>query len=284
VAELITERSGQAKAPGPHHHQTEIQILTGARHMPPKNLAHGDRVDITIPGSGGAERAPSFTRYVPKLSAVAASSAPATIGRPGAPNPAFVRNTITVNRGIIRVRNLVTWDAGGFPLSGNRGNDPAQPVEIKFLGSEVRGHMANECVLEVLDADSAQISASDADVRGNHKAHGAPNPYTSDDTLEILISNFEFQRRKPVPWGMDFQWLFMAAGYQAVQLPGNELAEFKRFGQAYDRELFDEDQRTLLPLDPVGLPFPYLVGEARAPLTALSEVDARPICVPGDGE
>ena len=58
-----------------------------------------------------------------------------------------------------------------------------------------------------------------------------------------------------------------------------------------DPELYDEDRRTLLPTD-TGLPFPYIVGGVSgvsgsglaAPLSALSEIDCRPLCVPGDGE
>jgi hypothetical protein len=284
VAQLITEPAG--KASGPHHHQTEIQILTGRRHTPPQNLNHGDHIDVAIPGKGTVTKSISFERFVPKLSEVAANSNNASIsgGPKGPPNAGFVRNEITVNRGIIRARSLVTWDSGGFPLSGSAGEQASQPAEVKFLGSTTHGYMANECVLEVLDADSAQISASDRELQGTHQSVRAPNPHTSNDTLEIVVSNYEFQRRKPVPWGMDFQWLFMAAGYGTVDLSGDELTRFKAFGAAYDRELFDEDRSTLLPLDPVGLPFPYLVGEPKAPLTALAEPDARPVCVPGDGE
>jgi hypothetical protein len=109
--------------------------------------------------------------------------------------------------------------------------------------------------------------------------------------VEILVNHFEFQRAKPVPWAMDFQWLFLAAGYNPVNLSGRELAEFRRFASSYDPDLYEEDRRTLLPTD-TGLPFPYIVGGVSgvsggglaAPQSALSEIDCRPLCVPGDGE
>jgi hypothetical protein len=253
--------------------------------MPPRALDLKANIDITIPGDGEVMKSRSFEAHVPKLSAVAAKSNNQAIRGGRAPDDGFVRNVITVNRGVIRARNLVTWDSGGFPLAGRDPADrPSEPAQVKFLGSEVSGHMANECVLEVLDQDSAKISASDKELQGTHESVRAPNPHTSNDTLEILVSNFEYQRRRPVPWGMDFQWLFMAAGYAAGDLSGRELDDFKAFGRRYDVPLFEEDRRTLLPLDPVGLPFPYVIENATTPLSALAEPDSRPICVPGDGE
>jgi hypothetical protein len=283
VAELISEPS-TAKPPGPHDHQAEVQILTGDRPGPPTRLNRGDRVEITVAGKGAVARAQSFVDHVPRLSAVAARSEYPNLRRgPTLPrNADLVRNTITVNRGVIRARSLATWDVGGFPLSGATGAAPAQLVDIKFMGADVRGHMANECVLEVSDADAVRVDANEPALRGEKRPIRAPNHHTSGDSVDILIDNFEFQRAKPVPWGMDFQWLFHVAGYEPVDLSGDELARFRQFASAYDAALYDEDRATLLPTDPMGHPFPYVVGNPSAPLRALSEWYSRPICVPGE--
>lgn len=284
VAELITEPDKQP--PGPHHHQTEVQILTGERAAAPRNLRRGQRIDITIPGKGEVTRSPSFVEHVPKLSAIAARSSDPSLqkGPTGPRNSDYVRNTITVNRGTIRVGHLVTWDEGGFPIGGKSGHLPAQPVEVKFLGSEFAGHVANDCVLEVLDADEADVSGPAKALVGRHRSKRAPNPYTASDSVEILVTNFEFQRARPVPWAMDFQWFFLASGYAPVNLSGTEFTQFRQFASGYDHALFNEDRATLMPNDPMGLPFPYLTGNPRIPLKPLSEIDSRPLCVPGDGE
>lgn len=285
VAELISEPD--SKTPGPHHHQTEIQLLTGERATVPRRLGRGDRIDITIPGKGEVERSASFVAHVPRLSEIATKSTDPSLqkGRNASGNPGYVRNTITINRGVIRVKNLAMWDEGGFPIGGKPGERPVEPAEVKFLGSTVQGHMASECVLEVSDADEISVSGgSDKEIGGRHRSARAPNPYTSSDTVELLVSNFEFQRRRPVPWAMDFQWLFLAAGYSAATLPADEFARFRQFASTYDGALFDEDLATLLPDQTRGLPFPYIVGAPRMPLKALAEIDNRPLCVPGDGE
>ena len=137
VAELITEPTGPSGPPGPHHHQTEIQILTGVRHVPPTPLPHGRRIDITVPGKGAVSRSRSFEAHVPKLSELAG-------GRPrGSQNRDFVRNTITVNRGVIRVRNLVTWDSGGFPIAGNAGETAAHIYGLKVLSRQIEDRPDN---------------------------------------------------------------------------------------------------------------------------------------------
>ncbi|HEX7121633.1 MAG TPA: hypothetical protein VF178_04615 [Gemmatimonadaceae bacterium] len=284
VAELISEP--ESATPGPHHHRTEIQLVTGERALPPRPLKRGERIDITIAGKGQVERAASFRQHVPRLSRIAAESADPSLRKGPAPsgNRDYVRNTVTVNRGVIRVKHLATWDEEGFPIDGKPREQPPQPAEIKFLGSAVQGHMAGECVLEVLDADEIEVSSSDREIGGRHRASRAPNPHTSANGVEVLVSNLEFQRAKPVPWAMDFQWLFLAAGYSAGSLPADEYARFRQFASAYDAALFDEDRATLLPDEKQGLPFPYVVGAPSMSLKPLAELDNRPLCVPGDGE
>jgi len=212
------------------------------------------------------------------------------------------------------VRNVVIWDASGFPLvAGPNGTLPATAAPLKFVESEVQGHMANECVVEILDADSVNISKfEDLDpkreqdltgrvpipgqsVNGTHRPPGSGNPITSPNTIEILINNYEYQRIKPTPWGLDFQWLFLRAGYPLVNLSGTEFTNLDTFGRTgYEpgvppnQTLWKQDRDDLLPNEAEGLPFPYAIRSQLTPLTKLpprlppTEIDARPVCVPGE--
>jgi hypothetical protein len=284
VAELISPDYAEPR-PGdrqhPHHHQSEIQVLDGTGPSAPRPLRRGDVVSINAPKDTNYQTSPSFDQYVPSLREIAAHSDQMSARAKGPWNDAYLRSTVIINGGLLRVRSVVTWDASGFPLDGGRhGNSPARPGELKFLGSDLQGNMANEVVVEI---DAASVKIDGAPV----KQSGKPNPYTSSDGVEILINNFEFQRTKPTPWGIDFQWLFMRAGYAPVNLDGAEYARFTAAANKYDGKLWDEDRTTLLAKGPgEALPFPYLVANRLTPLTPLmtpkpaAEIDSRPVCVP----
>jgi len=287
IAELISERTpiGKEPSPGRNAHDAEIQILEGGNkgQLVPKTIAHRATVRMDIPDGVGVTPAPSFDAHVPSLAQLASKANLPEVK----PDPAYVRNTIIVNRGIIRVKDVVVWDAGGFPLTGKMGDVASSPAEVKFMACDSQGHAANECVLEVPDddADTVVISGTDPALKGRFKSVRRGNHRTQENTLEIRISNYEFQRRYPVPWGMDFQWLFARAGYGRIPLPAGEFNAFDAFGTAYDKarggHLYAEDRATLLPTAE-GLPFPYLtLNNPLTVLKPLTEIESRPVCVPG---
>ena len=291
--------------PGLNDHEAEIQVVTGedARQLVPRGLRHRTRIDITISGADGARRSPSYDEHVPVLSVLAArTNPPLQRVDPPADNPLpdnpddadrrldwrYIRNVVTVNRGLLRVKDVVIWDEGGFPLPGAGagviGTQPAAAALVAFAGAKFGGHAANECVLEVPDTDIAEIrSPGNPEIARKYQSMRQRNQRAQSNTTDILIRNYEYQREKPVPWGLDFQWQFAAASYNTLEFTDADLAEFRRIGTNFDPRLFDEDVSSLLPGN-TGHPFPYIVsvGDSR-PLRPLNDIDSRPVCVPGDG-
>ena len=293
VAELISDPKRKKQPGGPHAHRAEIQAITasGEGSHGPKRMFDKARVDMMITGGDPVSRSPSFKQYVPKLADLVARGTTDHVLRlrKGDPDSNFVRNTIVVDRGQIRVKDVVIWDAGGFSLDGENGDGvlPSVPTKLKFLGSRVSGHMANECVVDLPDVENLTIDSPDQpNLHQDYPAaaHGAKDK-RGFDTVEILITNYEPQRAKPTPWGMDFQWLFAAAGYNTADLTGdNEFREFMKFAEQYHKELFDEDWRELMERGPFGRPFPYVASENLfSRFTPINDIDSRPVCVPGDG-
>jgi len=315
VAELISEpvdrTHPQGVPPGQDDHEAEIQIVTGAnvQQLLPQGLTREARVDITIPDPPAGtvptfdrviRRAPSFDAHVPKISRLARQT-PEPL-RPGQPDNRYVRNTITVNRGVIRVKDVVIWDEGGFRLTptpppGNIlpadiGLVPATAAQVKFMAVEVRGHAANECVVEVPETDIVVLeSQAHPQLSKKYQSVRKRNQRAQNNTIDILFRNYEYQREKPVPWGMDFQFFFARLGYGTVDLDAaGELTTFDTNGRRYDPRLLADDRRSLLPVND-GHPFPYIISEnslgklvpLHPPVPSTStDIDSRPVCVPGD--
>jgi hypothetical protein len=316
VAELISDGGVKdQKPPHPHHHQAEIQILTGNGPVGPKPIVRGSTIAIRAPADAKdnnvVRRSPSWENFVPKLANVLRQD------RTRTKDDNYLHSTVVINGGMLRVRNVVIWDQSGFPLEPGvlNGTGPATPAELKFLGSDVRGHMANECVVEILEANTVAIEGykemkeeeetrltgrkPDKDpgrsVNAGHEVRGEGNPFTSPDTVEILINNYEHQRLSPTPWGMDFQWLFRRAGYSPINLSGGEFNDLRDFvadfGQPNQegKRPWQEDLDTLLPDPGSGFPFPYIIRNGLTPLKPLgrstsTEIDSRPVCVPGEDD
>jgi hypothetical protein len=286
VAYLINDAES-AKTRPEHDHDTEVLILTGeerGNELVPKILTRDATLDITVPGPKGARPSTSFRQHVPDLGAVIEKATPAirNAGR-RAPNIGLIQNMVTVDRGIVRVKDVTVWDQGGYPLSGDSaeiGERATSPVAVKFMGSTVRGHIASNVAVEI-DAEEVQL-VCDHDNRFNVPKRGSANPtdtHILPGTVEIRITNYE-RAGKPTPWGLDFQWLFQAAGYNEADLGGTEFEAWVVAGRAYDSKLFDEEREMFLRDGTVGRPFPYI--ESTDSLTLLHPLTNPPrylICV-----
>ena len=270
-----------------HNHRTEIQILTGAEKgtdLLGNFITPRATLDIIAPGTKGVVPSPSLRNHIPDLAAIVEKATPAIrdAGR-GDPDTKIIQNRITVDRGIVRARNVTTWDQGGhpYPLSGKRDEIGAQAdllAVLKFMGSSVEGHVATDVVVEI-DVDSVELQCDhDKRFRGGRKGSDNPSdPHMPPRTVEILVTNFEPVTATPIPWGLDFQWLFEAAGYNEADLASSEFDEWVNTGRAYDSVLFDEERTMFFGADGTkGRPFPYL--RSAADLTPLQPL-TRPLNV-----
>ena len=299
VAQLIDDKS-MSGSMSAHAHQAEMQVLTGkmGQSLVPVPLERGVAIELTADGEEYVKAAPSYRQYVPKLSTIAG-------GRFSLSNPRndnFIRNRIIVNRGTIRAKELVTWDAGGYPLDGSPGTgaNVVAPVNVRFMFSGWARAVASECIIDIEEESGLSISGDrvTAEVADHDDQHVPP------DTVEILITNLPPQRRKPVPWSVHYQWLFKAAGYEPASFDQSELAEFMGSAWAYAKNRANanpENQRAKileflgadLPFlsDGTALPFPYLsmprsLADESEALDALAAPAAdpwnRPLCPQGD--
>jgi hypothetical protein len=261
-----------------HRHESEIQIYSrttaGDDYSEYGKLARGTtkpgNIDITFPGivPRPVKRADSYKDYCPKLSAVMHDLSDTHYGSPHRHDDrdvmdSFVPNTITVHGGTIRTRALVTWDAGAFPLpqEGSVGVETEVPAEVKFVGSKARGFMASECIIDVPNAEQADVDGRvaglpkkvrDGNGQGKHSLRVPPN------TVEILVTNFPPQREKALPWSAHFRWMFEAAGYLPIRLDEDEFAGFAAFAGHYDPGALREDATLLRDANGNGFPIPYL--------------------------
>lgn len=298
-----------------HRHESDLQVYS--RKADGTDLheigrltrqANGQgNIDITFPDltSPSVKRSQSYDEYCPRLSAI-------MNGRTDVPFPseaprhsdtsrmnAFAPNTITVHGGTIRVREVVTWDGGAFPLPSGRsaGVQIEAPAEVKFVGSSVHGFMASECIIDVPNADNVHIDGRIANLprttrKGDGEGEGMGKPSLSlpPRTVECLVTNFPPQRPKALFWSGHFSGLLEAAGYLPISLPSDEFNEFAALATEYDRDAFVEDE----PLLNRGFPFPYIEKVGRdIRLAAVNPVPVppshvgddpwnRPLCPQGD--
>jgi hypothetical protein len=283
------EFNGGSKA---HDHDTEVQILTGEEDGParvPQVLKRKATLEILVRGQKGVIPRDSFYHHVPDLAHVIANATPAIRGAGrGDPNRDLIQNVVTVDGGIVRVRDVTVWEQGGYPLSGDPdevGQRATSPAAVKFMGSTVRGHIATEVVVEI-DADQVDLKCDhDNRFKGTKKGSAKPkDPHIPAETVEILISSFERPADKPAPWGLDFQWLFEAAGYREAELASPEFDDWVRRGQAFDSKLFNDERRMFLrgEKNTRGRPFPYIESaRSLTPLQPLTNYPKILVCVHG---
>lgn len=300
------------RGPHEHHHVGQIQIATdhgAGDQRTPVDLDVGDRIEITAIddneqslGAGQVRRSPSFDAHVPRLSAIVELGTPnvkSAGGKRGNRKGDLVSSTVTIDRGTVRARQLVMWDEGAFPLQGQPGSgaSPSIPGLVKFVGSDYQGYIASEVVVDI-DAPGVAIKGMKKNqLNRSHRGRGALNHRVPYNMTEIVVTNFEVQEDTPHPFGLDYQWLFEAAGYPAADLSGNTLNEFSSFGARFNSAVYENERRVMLDaadqtgaIDShrVGHPFPYLSPDSpnpfgRARLSSTDE-DYRPICIGGTDE
>ena len=256
----------------------------------PRRLNDGFNVEISVPDNEtvGVTRARSFDDYVPDVNRLAMmAKLPRLKVTPKKLKQDYVRNTVTVDCGTIGVSEVVTWDAGYSMDELAPVDRPSSPATIKFMGVDFRGHAAIECMIHV-PHDTVTIRVTDSKgqpvYKADYSSSGGPNQLAPENATEIMIQNYEYQRSQPVPWGMDFQWLFARWGYGTVDL-GAELDVFRSLPRAQElARLLKEDSDSLLK-GRKGRPFPYIVSNVSVtrltPLSPLTGTQGRPRCVQG---
>ena len=333
VAHLINKlelpRAAKARGRHEHYHEGQFQVLTGdpREDMAPALLRDGEHIHVTVLGGKdeGVVVEPSFLAHVPQLSDVIRKGSGNVEGlKPGTENRDLIQNTITINRGNIRARNVVTWDHGRFPLSKTSpaGADPASHALLNFVGSTMSGYAASEFVVDIEEATGVDLvveairdprhqplfsdeeKARDKKRRDDklgapptdtqrHNASNDPNHRVREGSVEILITNYEHQGPKAVPWGLDFQWLFEALGYPAVDLSNAGLRGFETVAREYDGPLYEKEVQMLLEstsdaANPAlntftrGLPFPYIASAGALDSVKerrITDEESRPICI-----
>jgi len=276
-------RSKRKGANSPSRDRTRIDHAEMVKALPPTPLFSDARVEISVPGcEGRVRRAPSFWHHVPSIGRMADMMAL----QPTVPEEQkYVRNTVVINGGKVRVKDVVIWDTG-FPLEKNVRDAPSAPAVIKFMGVDYLGHAANECVVEFENAkkgviiESKQMDFGEAYVSLTGRSQLAP-----EKTVEVMFRNYEYQRDKPVPWGMDFQLMFKRLGYAPLGSKDLDREEMRNFEDAARKARFgtllNEDKATLWD-EGKWWPFPYIVSNASlTSLSPLTGTKSRPLCVSG---
>jgi hypothetical protein len=280
---------------GPRDHLGTIQIVRGADDdvLVPKRLPA--RVDIAITGGPPLTRAPSFDAHVANLETIISKGTKdvQSANQPkGQPKPELIQHVVTVDRGLVRVKDVMAWDEGGFPLEGGRGNGnrASAPVLLSFVGSRVDGHMASEVIIEADDDDVVEVQLRSSDKQDkdlNGPKTGGPKPghrHVPPNAVEILVTNYEPPSNKPSAWGLDFQWLFETAGYNVADLSTDgRFNDWVTMGTRYNPDLLNEERRTMLqgPGDnnTIGQPFPFVSSTASiTPLKPLASPRNPPVC------
>ena len=294
-----------------HRHFPEIQVYTSKkRDFDLLELNPGKRINIAVADDNRDFVAihPSYTDHCPRLAKILADADDGEFRKQRWHDidEDYVRARITVNRGTIRVKEVVSWDAGAFPL----GEDPAggfrsaTPAVVSFLGSAIQGHMASECVIDIPSASRVEIRDDSKPKPTSHVGVRPGNPRVAGGDVEVLVTNFPSQQERALPWSVHFLWLFRAGGYTPLPIPG-ELKDFERLAREYlarairnddpdakeraIQEVIDHEFK-MLGADRVGFPIPYL--DPSEALTRLEPIGVRaplladpwylPLCPQGD--
>lgn len=304
---------------GHHKHQGEIQVFDGDKQRDGAGLIalrEGEDIDIRIDSENTnfVATADNYDKFMPKLRKIAQNAGlPPSLAIQGDSiaenefNSDFISHTVTINRGVVRVRAIGDWDAGSITIpekfrSNNQsvperfrldGEDAVfqpdgvyQPAKVRFLNANVLGYVATECVVDVPDTKTVTIGPG-SQLQGTYTGHSMASGRAAEETVEILITNYAPQQTIPLPWTFHYRWMYEAAGYATpINLGGGELHDLGAFGTLYDNETWLCETEMFLGSDgETGYPFPYRLPDMwRVPLGDLnygSRPEA-PTLVPAD--
>ena len=260
---------------GPHVHRPKLQILgrtapNGTEPVPAPARDFNKTVTMKLEGHGtadGVKVLPSFLDYVPDLRLLNTEKRPGF--SPGAKesiNPAYVAATVVIENGDIRSRDFVSWD-----WHGNG------PVPVAYMDTSFSGFAASEVVVDVGDdsdgnADDRKkyLSITSKETHFNHtcfplvKGSAGGSDDVSPNAVEVLVTNFAYQGRRPLFWNLHYQWLFAAAGFtprlENAGYAGS--AQFKALevaATAFDAAEWKHDSTDTT--DMLGHPFPFIIDK-----------------------
>jgi hypothetical protein len=206
-----------------------------------------------------------YDRHVPNLGKLRSA-------KRGKPDMNFVASQIVLPQGNLRASELVSWDI-----------HVSQPAEVAFMGTQFRGYVANEVVLDVgddsdFDHDDPQKFLSVESSTGKIPAKLWPRTKgehyvqaTDPNTVEILITNFAPQGIRPVPWSKHLAAAYYALGYVPDRSfeASPEYAAFVDDAKKYDAEEWSRDEEFA-----PGQPFPYIVADSLRELPGLEKMSA----------
>lgn len=248
-----------------HKHRGEIQVFDGDKKRDAAGLVPlhaGENVDIQIDtkNKNYVETELSYDKFMPKLGKIANN---AKLEWSGGLDPAFIGHTVTINRGVVRVRDIGDWDAGSItiPDKFRLPEDSAavyQPAKVRFLKGNVYGYVATECVVDIKDTKSVTVTGP-KELEGKFTGRRDASLRAAEDTVEILITNYAPQQSIALPWTLHYRWMFEAAGFNVpIKLGGKELDHLVHFGKEYDLETWVCESEMFLGADgKTGYPFPY---------------------------
>lgn len=311
--QLIANLLNDQGAKGVHNHEPQMRVI-GRAAAPVSRSITGYTINLNQGGggaAGGVVRDPTFNDHVPSLRAIDPA------GPTGKEYPSLVAARVVVPEGRLHVSGLVTWpsDRVAAPPTGTRPGQPQSlhwPAQVRFVGSNLRGHMANECTIDT-DWDTLDVLAKtigepspapgpepvfpDNPIQPVTTAkYGAANATFSQqiepDWIEVLVTNFAPQREYSVPWSLHYQWMFRLRGFAASPLSGYDsfAARANGYGPSTSppppgrgREL-DEDLTLFPGVAANGYPFPYIhfpTAYSYSGPRPLQDPFNRPICPQG---
>jgi len=248
-----------------HKHRGEMQVFDGDKQSDGAGLVAlgaGENVDIRVDAKNKTyvKTELSYDKFMPKLGKIADT---AKLEWSGKIDPSFISHTVTINRGVVRVRDVGDWDAGSVTIPEKyrlpEDSDAVfQPAKVRFLKGNVYGYVATECVVDIPDTKRVTVTGP-KELEGQYTGHREASRRAAEDTVEILITNYAPQQSIAVPWTLHYRWMFEAAGFNVpINIGGVELDRLTHFGKDYDLESWVcESEMFLGPDGKTGYPFPY---------------------------
>lgn len=204
--------------------------------------------------SDGVSTTDAYDRHVPNLGQLREA-------RRGEPDMRYVTSRIILpSGGTLRPRDMVSWD-----------DEVDQAAEVAFMGTNFRGYVANEVVLDLGDDSDFDCDEPEKFLSVESTTDSIPcklwprtkgQSYvqaTDPNTVEILITNFAPQGVHPVFWSKHLAAAFYALGYE----PDASFEHSPQYTSFVEQaKKYDADEWTLDEMLAPGQPFPYVNPES----------------------